>query len=152
MRIFAALFLAYVLSIFYRSFLSVIADKVMADLAIGPAELGLMSAAWFITFALMQFPVGWALDRVGPRLTVTALMTVGTAGAFLFAFAPNGIIATIAMALIGTGCSPIFMSALYLLARGTAPDGREMAAINVRCLDDVDIDALPVQKVDGRSY
>ena len=37
-------------------------------------------------------------------------------------------------------------------ARGTAPDGREMAAINVRCLDDVDIDALPVQKVDGRSY
>jgi len=37
-------------------------------------------------------------------------------------------------------------------ARGTAPDGREMAAINVRCLDDVDIDALPVQKIDGRAY
>ncbi len=37
-------------------------------------------------------------------------------------------------------------------ARGTAPDGRKMAAINVRCLDDVDIDALPVQKVDGRAY
>lgn len=37
-------------------------------------------------------------------------------------------------------------------ARGAAPDGRKMAAINVRCLDDVDIDALPVQKVDGRAY
>jgi hypothetical protein len=37
-------------------------------------------------------------------------------------------------------------------ARGTGPDGRKMAAINVRCLDGVDIDALPVQKVDGRSY
>jgi hypothetical protein len=37
-------------------------------------------------------------------------------------------------------------------SRGTAPDGRKMAAINVRCLDDVDIDALPVQKIDGRSY
>lgn len=37
-------------------------------------------------------------------------------------------------------------------ARGTAPDGKKMAAINVRCLDGVDIDALPVQKVDGRSY
>lgn len=37
-------------------------------------------------------------------------------------------------------------------ARGTAPDGRKMAAINVRCLDDVDIDALPVQKVDGHSH
>jgi len=37
-------------------------------------------------------------------------------------------------------------------AHGTGPDGRKMAAINVRCLDDVDIDALPVRKVDGRSY
>jgi hypothetical protein len=37
-------------------------------------------------------------------------------------------------------------------ARGTAPDGRKVAAINVRCLDGVDIDALPVQQVDGRSY
>jgi hypothetical protein len=37
-------------------------------------------------------------------------------------------------------------------SRGTAPDGRKMAAINVRCLDDVDVDTLPVQKVDGRSY
>jgi hypothetical protein len=29
--------------------------------------------------------------------------------------------------------------------------GAEMAAINVRCLDDVDADALKVRKVDGRS-
>ncbi len=37
-------------------------------------------------------------------------------------------------------------------ARGTGPDGREMVAINARCLDKVDIDALPVKKIDGRSY
>jgi hypothetical protein len=37
-------------------------------------------------------------------------------------------------------------------ARGTAPDGKKVAAINVRCLDGVDIDALPVQKLDGRAY
>ena len=122
MRIFAALFLGYVLSIFYRSFLSVIAEKVMADLAIGPAELGLVSAAWFIAFALMQFPVGWSLDRLGPRLTVSGLMTVGASGAVLFAFAANASMATIAMALIGVGCSPIFMSALYLFARSEAPE------------------------------
>lgn len=35
-------------------------------------------------------------------------------------------------------------------ARGTAPDGAEMVAINVRCLDGVDIPALPVTPFDGK--
>lgn len=35
--------------------------------------------------------------------------------------------------------------------RGTAPDGQEMYAINVRCLDDVDLDALTITPVDGKS-
>jgi sugar phosphate permease len=117
LRIFLALILAYVLSIFYRSFLSVIATPLMADLRIGPAELGAMSSAWFITFAVMQFPVGWALDRLGPRLTVSACMAVGAIGAFLFAAAPGAGAATLAMALLGVGFSPVFMSALYLFAR-----------------------------------
>jgi hypothetical protein len=36
-------------------------------------------------------------------------------------------------------------------AIGTHPKtGAKMAAINVRCLDGVDVDALKVKKVDGR--
>ena len=34
---------------------------------------------------------------------------------------------------------------------GTDPKGNEMAAINVRCLDEIDLDALPVQRFDGAS-
>ena len=37
-------------------------------------------------------------------------------------------------------------------ARGRRPDGAEVAAVNVRCLDDVDVDSLKVKKVDGRSF
>ncbi|MCO4052596.1 MAG: MFS transporter [Bosea sp.] len=121
LRIFFALILAYILSIFYRSFLSVIATPLMADLSIGPAELGALSSAWFITFAIMQFPVGWALDRLGPRLTVTACMAVGAVGAFGFALAPTALLATVSMALLGIGFSPVFMAALYLFARSGAP-------------------------------
>lgn len=120
MIVFVALLPAYVLSIFYRSFLSVIAGPVMADLSIGPAEFGLLGAAWFIAFALAQFPVGWALDRLGPRRTVAVTMAIGTAGAFLFALAGDATTATAGMALIGLGCSPIFMSSLYLFARTQA--------------------------------
>ena len=36
-------------------------------------------------------------------------------------------------------------------SRGTAPDGSEMIALNVRCLDDVDISALKPSPFDGRS-
>jgi hypothetical protein len=36
-------------------------------------------------------------------------------------------------------------------ARGTMPDGREVRAVNVRCLDGVDIDALTIAPFDGKS-
>jgi hypothetical protein len=37
-------------------------------------------------------------------------------------------------------------------ARGTAPDGTETVAVNVRCLDDIDLSALTLTPVDGRSF
>ena len=36
-------------------------------------------------------------------------------------------------------------------SRGTAPNGGEMVAINVRCLDDVDVAGLKLAPFDGRS-
>ena len=36
-------------------------------------------------------------------------------------------------------------------ARGKKPDGTEMVAVNVRCLDGVEPDQLTVKKFDGRS-
>ncbi len=38
-------------------------------------------------------------------------------------------------------------------ARGKRPsDGADVVAVNVRCLDDLDLEALKVKKVDGRKY
>ena len=36
-------------------------------------------------------------------------------------------------------------------ARGNGPDGTPMAAINVRCLDEVDLEKVPTTKFDGKS-
>jgi hypothetical protein len=36
-------------------------------------------------------------------------------------------------------------------ARGKTPDGRDMVAVNARCLDGVDPDTLTVKKFDGRA-
>jgi predicted MFS family arabinose efflux permease len=117
MRVFLALLPAYFFSIFYRSFLSVIAEPVMADLAVGPAALGRIGAAWFVAFAIMQFPVGYALDRFGARRTIAVLAGIGVIGAALFALARVEWHALVGMALIGIGCSPVFMGALVLFAK-----------------------------------
>jgi hypothetical protein len=37
-------------------------------------------------------------------------------------------------------------------ARGTGPDGKEMVAINVRCLDDFDLDAPEIMPFDGKNH
>ena len=36
-------------------------------------------------------------------------------------------------------------------AAGTGPGGVETRAINVRCLDDVDVQSIPTKHVDGKS-
>ena len=37
-------------------------------------------------------------------------------------------------------------------AHGKGPNGAEMRAVNLRCVPDIDLDALELQKVDGASF
>jgi hypothetical protein len=41
---------------------------------------------------------------------------------------------------------------IHPYAEGVDPKGNPMAAINVRCLDNVDLDALEIQHYDGRAH
>ena len=65
----ALLCLAYVLSQFFRAFLAVLSGPLERDLGTTPDDLAFASGLWFLVFAAMQIPVGWALDRIGPRRT-----------------------------------------------------------------------------------
>ena len=40
---------------------------------------------------------------------------------------------------------------MHPYGEGTAPDGSVMAAINIRCLEGIDLNAIPVQHYDGRA-
>ena len=114
----AILTLAYVLSQFYRAFLAVLAPDLTADLGVTPADLSRASGIWFLTFAAMQLPVGWALDRIGPRWTGSVLLGVcGGGGAVVFAGATATWQIEGAMALIGAGCAPVLMASYYIFAR-----------------------------------
>ncbi|MBY6201715.1 MFS transporter [Maritalea mobilis] len=114
----AFLIVAYMLSQFYRAFLAVLAPVLAQDIGTTTGDLARASGLWFAAFALMQLPVGWALDHIGPRRTASILFALGGAGgATLFAMAQGPGAITLAMILIGIGCAPVLMSTYYIFAR-----------------------------------
>ena len=114
--------LAYVLSQFFRAFLAVLTQVLETDIGATPADLAFASGLWFIVFAAMQIPVGAALDSIGPRRTSAVLLLIGGGGgAALFAMATTPLHVSIAMALIGVGCSPVLMASYFIFARMYPP-------------------------------
>lgn len=41
---------------------------------------------------------------------------------------------------------------IHPFGEGTDPNGNIMAAINIRCIDDIDLSTIPVQHYDGRAH
>jgi MFS family permease len=112
------LIFGYVLSQFYRSFLAVLTPVLGVDIGATSADLAFASGLWFLVFAAMQIPVGWALDRVGPRLTSSLLLAVGgVGGAVMFATASGPGAIAVAMGLFGVAGAPVLMAAYYIFTR-----------------------------------
>jgi predicted MFS family arabinose efflux permease len=116
------LLLGYVLSQFYRAFLPVMTPVLTADLGATPESLSRASGLWFLTFAAMQIPIGWALDHLGPRRTSAAVLAVGGGGgAIVFALATQPWHIQAAMVLLGAGCAPVLMGTYFIIAKSFSP-------------------------------
>ena len=118
----ATLAVIYMISQTLRNSIGVIAPDLAAELGLSAAQLGTLSSAFFISFALAQIPLGVALDRFGPKLCMlvcTAIVVVGAAW-FAMAATPTGLI--LARALIGLGSSCYLMAPLAFYARRFAPE------------------------------
>ena len=110
--------LAYVISQFFRNFLAVLSEQLYLDIGATSDDLAFAMGLWFLTFSLMQIPVGTALDKVGPKLTSSFIFLLGGAGgSIVFASATTPLHITISMGLIGVGCSPVLMGSYYIFAR-----------------------------------
>ena len=110
--------LAYVVSQFFRNFLAVLSEKLYLDVGATSDDLAIAMGFWFLTFSLMQIPVGTSLDKIGPKLTGSSIFLLGGAGgSLIFALATTPLHITISMGLIGIGCSPVLMGSYYIFAR-----------------------------------
>ncbi len=112
----------YVVSQLLRNSIGVIAPNLAAEMAVSASELGILSSAFFLAFALAQLPLGVAIDRYGPRACMIACAVIVIAGALMFGLAtsPGGLIA--ARVLMGLGTSCYLMAPLALYARRFPPD------------------------------
>ena len=73
--------LGHYLSALLRTVNAVLAPDLVRSMALDSAQLGLLTSAFFLAFALVQLPVGIALDRYGPRKVQLVLLLVSALGA-----------------------------------------------------------------------
>ena len=111
LRLFLPFGLGYFVSYVFRTVNAVIAPDLVAELNLSPADLGLLTSAYFLTFAAFQLPLGVLLDRFGSRRVEGVLLLFAAAGALVFALAESLSGLLIGRALIGLGVSACLMAA-----------------------------------------
>ncbi len=107
----------YFFSYLFRSVNAIVAPNLLAELSIDAKQLGLIAAAYFLTFAICQIPLGVLLDRYGSRRVQGMLYMIAALGAVLFALADTVTTLFIARALIGIGVSGGLMAALKAIVQ-----------------------------------
>lgn len=111
-RMFVIFAAAYIMSYAFRAINAVIAQPLVNELGLSAGQLGFLASAYFLSFAVMQLPVGVMLDRYGPRRVEAVLIGFAALGALLFALADSYAILWLGRALIGIGVSACLMAAV----------------------------------------
>lgn len=93
------LFVTVVINYLDRSNLSIAAPELFRELGIDPVHAGLIFSAFGWTYALMQIPGGWLVDRVAPRTLYAAALILWSAATVLLGFA-GSFVALFALRLV----------------------------------------------------
>lgn len=119
--------LVYLEMIFERSSISAIADRFMADFAVGASALGVLGGLQLLMYTSMQVPAGAFADWLGPRRMLGAGALLAGLGILTFSLAPLYPLAVVGRVLLGLGDSLVFLNVLRLQAEWFRP--REYATL-----------------------
>jgi len=115
--VFAAFAFNYFLSALLRAVVATLAPEFARELNLGAADLGLLAGAYFLGFASMQLPLGWALDRYGARRVLLSFLVLAVLGCIGFAVARSFGQLVVARLMIGLGVSASLMAPLAAFMR-----------------------------------
>lgn len=120
-RLYAALAFVYMLPYIQSVGMGVISSDLMADLRLSPNEMGVLGSSYLYAYAVVQLCSGLIAARFGPRLTLSLLFSVTTAGCLIVASASSLGMACLGRMLCGAGMAATLTGALTVFGRWFPP-------------------------------
>jgi len=102
------LFITVVINYLDRSNLSIAAPALTRELGIDPIHVGLVFSAFGWTYAAMQIPGGWLVDRVPPRILYTVALVLWSLATVLLGFAASFIALFVLRMAVGALEAPAY--------------------------------------------
>ena len=102
------LFITVVINYLDRSNLSIAAPALTSELGIDPIHVGLIFSAFGWTYAAMQLPGGWLVDRVPPRILYTVALLLWSIATIMLGFAASFIALFVLRMAVGALEAPAY--------------------------------------------
>ena len=110
--IFLVFAFAFFISNLLRSITATLSPVLTSEFNLTAGNLGLLAGGYFLGFTAMQIPLGFLLDKHGPRKIVSSLLIIAIVGTTSFALAQNFASLLISRVFIGIGVSACMMGPL----------------------------------------
>ncbi len=102
----------YFISCLLRAITATLSPLLSNEFNLLAGDLGLLAGGYFLGFASMQIPLGYLLDRHGPKKIVSSFLLIAIIGTAAFALAQSFAGLLISRILIGVGVSACLMGPL----------------------------------------
>ena len=110
--IFCIFAFGFFISNLLRSITATLTPILTTEFNLSAGNLGLLAGGYFIGFAIMQIPVGFLLDKHGPKKIISSFLVIAIIGTLSFALAKTFAGLLISRIFIGVGVSACMMGPL----------------------------------------
>ncbi len=128
-RIFAVIFLLVVVNLFDRTALSIAMPTIAREFSLTNTMQGVILSAFFWSYAVLQVPGGWLIDRFGPRALITGATVFWGLFQALAGIISNGMSLLATRVGLGAAEAPLFPAGAKLAALWLSPDERGRGAV-----------------------
>ncbi|MBA9027327.1 MULTISPECIES: MFS transporter [Bacillaceae] len=111
-----------------RSILSIAAPKMMPELGLSVTDIGLLGAFFSWSYAIMQLPSGWLIDRFGAKKLYSIGILVWSASVFFSGMASALWVFILLRVILGVGEAPCFPTSAKITVNWFAKKERGLAA------------------------
>lgn len=126
--IISVVFLGTAINYLDRANLGIALPYMADDLKLSSTASGLLLGAFSLTYALMQFPAGWLVDRIGPRKLYGFALIAWSLITMLVGAATGLLVLVLLRMLLGVAESPAYPSSAKIVSRWFPQKERGLAS------------------------